>query len=62
MLTKTHLRDSVYETLRELAVGFVCVDEPLLPSLLPPLTIGPEHVEALSTALSEILNERNTRP
>lgn len=29
------LRDSVYKTLSELETGFVCVDEPDLPSLLP---------------------------
>jgi uncharacterized protein YecE (DUF72 family) len=31
------LKESVFQTLRELGVGFVCVDEPDLPSLLPPL-------------------------
>ena len=36
---KTWLKESVYETLRELGVGFVCVDEPNLPSLMPPITV-----------------------
>jgi uncharacterized protein YecE (DUF72 family) len=36
---KEWLKESVYKALRELGVGFVCVDEPALPSLLPPLTI-----------------------
>ena len=29
------LRDSVYESLREFGVGFVCLDEPSLPALIP---------------------------
>jgi len=33
------LRKSVYEALRELGAGFVCVDEPPLPSLVPPMVI-----------------------
>ena len=32
------LKASVFKALRELGVGFVCVDEPPLPSLLPPMT------------------------
>ena len=36
---KEWLRDSVYKALEELGVGFVCVDEPELPSLVPPLVI-----------------------
>lgn len=36
---KSWLRESVYETLRDLGVGLVCVDEPPLPSLLPPMAI-----------------------
>lgn len=31
------LRDSVFATLKELQVGFVCVDEPPLRGLLPPV-------------------------
>ena len=34
------LRNSVYETLNKLGVGFVCVDEPSLPALIPPLSIN----------------------
>ena len=34
------LKESVYETLRELGAGFVCVDEPPLPSLIPPVVIN----------------------
>lgn len=34
---KEWLKDSVFETLRELDAGFVCVDEPALPALIPPL-------------------------
>jgi uncharacterized protein YecE (DUF72 family) len=34
------LKESVYETLRELGAGFVCVDEPPLPSLIPPMVIN----------------------
>jgi uncharacterized protein YecE (DUF72 family) len=34
------LKESVYETLRELGAGFVCVDEPALPSLIPPVAIN----------------------
>lgn len=37
---KEWLRDSVYETLQKLGAGFVCVDEPPLPSLIPPVTIN----------------------
>ncbi|MBW1804214.1 MAG: DUF72 domain-containing protein, partial [Deltaproteobacteria bacterium] len=36
---KTWLKESVYDTLRELGVGFVCVDEPPLPSLIPPINV-----------------------
>ena len=36
---KEWLKESVYRTLRELGVGFVCVDEPHLPSLIPPVII-----------------------
>jgi uncharacterized protein YecE (DUF72 family) len=32
---KEWLRDSVYRTLKEMHAAFVCVDEPLLPSLIP---------------------------
>ncbi|MFC1866596.1 DUF72 domain-containing protein [Thermodesulfobacteriota bacterium] len=34
------LKDSVYETLRGLGVGFVCVDEPSLPGLIPSVVIN----------------------
>jgi uncharacterized protein YecE (DUF72 family) len=37
---KEWLKDSVFETLRELEAGFVCVDEPPLPSLIPPVVIN----------------------
>jgi len=37
---KEWLKDSVYKTLRELKAGVVCVDEPALPSLIPPLSIN----------------------
>ena len=34
------LKESVYRTLREFETGFVCVDEPPLPSLIPPMVIN----------------------
>ena len=34
------LRDSVYTTLREMDTGFVCVDEPPLRGLLPPVAVA----------------------
>jgi len=34
---KDWLKDSVFKTLRELRTGFVCVDEPPLPALIPPI-------------------------
>lgn len=34
---KEWLKESVYKTLEELETGFVCVDEPHLPSLIPPV-------------------------
>ena len=37
---KDWLKESVYETLKEIGVGFVCVDEPSLPSLIPPVVIN----------------------
>jgi uncharacterized protein YecE (DUF72 family) len=37
---KEWLKDSVYESLQKLGAGFVCVDEPSLPSLIPPVTIN----------------------
>ena len=37
---KEWLKESVYRTLRELGTGFVCVDEPPLPSLIPPVIIN----------------------
>jgi uncharacterized protein YecE (DUF72 family) len=36
---KEWLKDSVYETLGELGAGFVCVDEPSLPALIPPMAL-----------------------
>jgi len=30
-------RESVFKTLEDLKIGFVCVDEPSLPSLIPPI-------------------------
>jgi uncharacterized protein YecE (DUF72 family) len=36
---KEWLRDSVYKTLEDMRVAFVCVDEPLLPSLIPKIMI-----------------------
>ncbi len=36
---KSWLKETVYKTLREIGVGLVCVDEPALPSLLPPMAI-----------------------
>ena len=37
---KTWLKESVYKALGELGAGFVCVDEPALPSLIPPVAIN----------------------
>jgi uncharacterized protein YecE (DUF72 family) len=37
---KEWLRDSVYKTLESLGAAFVCVDEPSLPSLMPPIIIA----------------------
>ena len=37
---KEWLKDTVFETLTELGAGFVCVDEPPLPSLIPPVVIN----------------------
>jgi uncharacterized protein YecE (DUF72 family) len=37
---KDWLKESVYSTLSELDTGFVCVDEPCLPSLIPKLKIA----------------------
>jgi|WetSurMetagenome_2_1015567.scaffolds.fasta_scaffold210067_2 uncharacterized protein YecE (DUF72 family) len=34
------LRDSVYKTLQDMGVAFVCVDEPQLSSLMPPLAVS----------------------
>jgi uncharacterized protein YecE (DUF72 family) len=36
---KSWLRESVYKTLHDMGVGLVCVDEPPLPSLIPPMAI-----------------------
>lgn len=37
---KEWLKDSVFKTLSDMRAAFVCVDEPLLPSLMPPLAIN----------------------
>lgn len=37
---KEWLRESVYEGLQRLSAGFVCVDEPDLPGLIPPVAIA----------------------
>ena len=37
---KAWLKERVYKTLEELGVGFVCVDEPPLPSLIPPMAMN----------------------
>lgn len=36
---KEWLKERVFHTLRALGVGFVCVDEPPLPSLIPPIVM-----------------------
>jgi len=41
---KGWLKDSVFKTLRELGVGIVCVDEPSLPSLIPPMGISTSNL------------------
>lgn len=41
---KEWLKDSVYKTLHELGAGFVCVDEPSLPSLIPPVIISTSDI------------------
>lgn len=41
---KQWLKESVYKALRELNAGFVCVDEPALPSLIPPLSISTSNL------------------
>jgi uncharacterized protein YecE (DUF72 family) len=38
------LRDSVYRTLEDLGAAFVCVDEPPLPSLVPPVAIATSDI------------------
>ncbi len=37
---KDWLKEKVFDALRELDTGFVCVDEPDLPSLIPPFSIS----------------------
>jgi len=37
---KDWLKESVYKTLQALGAGFVCVDEPPLPSLIPPVVMN----------------------
>jgi len=41
---KEWLKNSVFETLRELGAGFVCVDEPSLPSLIPPIVVNTSNL------------------
>jgi uncharacterized protein YecE (DUF72 family) len=41
---KEWLKDSVYKTLEGLGAAFVCVDEPPLPSLVPPIVINTSDV------------------
>ena len=41
---KEWLKESVYNALRELGAGFVCVDEPSLPSLIPSLGISTSDI------------------
>jgi uncharacterized protein YecE (DUF72 family) len=41
---KEWLKESVYQSLRDLGVGFVCVDEPDLPALLPPLCMATARI------------------
>lgn len=41
---KQWLKDKVYNALRELNAGFVCVDEPDIPSLIPPLSISTSNM------------------
>jgi uncharacterized protein YecE (DUF72 family) len=38
------VRDSVYKTLETLGTAFVCVDEPSLPSLMPPVMIATSEI------------------
>lgn len=38
--SKEWLKESVYEGLKKLSTGFVCVDEPDLPGLIPPVSIA----------------------
>jgi uncharacterized protein YecE (DUF72 family) len=38
------LKDSVYATLKELNAGFVCVDEPPLRGLLPPVAVATANI------------------
>ncbi|RPI74718.1 MAG: DUF72 domain-containing protein [Desulfobacteraceae bacterium] len=41
---KEWLKESVYQSLTGLGAGFVCVDEPDLPALLPPLCLATSRV------------------
>ena len=38
------LKESVFQSLRQLKTGFVCVDEPSLPSLPPPIVTGTSNL------------------
>ncbi|MFC1824325.1 DUF72 domain-containing protein [Thermodesulfobacteriota bacterium] len=41
---KQWLKESVFQTLRQLKTGFVCVDEPPLPSLPPPMVTNTSNL------------------
>ena len=41
---RSWLRESVYKALGELGAGFVCVDEPHLPSLIPPVAVSTSNL------------------
>ncbi len=41
---KEWLRDSVYATLKDMKAGFVCVDEPQIRGLLPPVALATSNI------------------
>ncbi|MBN1849941.1 MAG: DUF72 domain-containing protein [Deltaproteobacteria bacterium] len=41
---KEWLRESVFKSLKDLNAGFVCVDEPALPALIPPMFIHTSRI------------------
>ena len=53
---KEWLKESVYQSLRKMGVGFVCVDEPALPSLIPPVII---HTSRLGYVRFHGRNKKN---